>query len=236
MHGGALFARMDTPEKLENCINWTGYIVKPRSKDNVPGRETYFGSEFISNIGKREAQRQKHRDALHKSRKLDMVEAKPIVAVFVAQDNKLNSIPAIRPDRIDYKAPQSDSSEDLVADPTFTIKTPPKPANQAVAISHNKEKDVMLSSAQNYLCSLYEHCIDQDMDVESIRLFLIESGVPKSITQIKHDLDVVFSFTSYFDSHPAPIKLSVEEYDKLVSRSGIQSRQRELANTSSLNI
>jgi hypothetical protein len=67
MHGGAMFARMDTPAKLENCINWAGYILKPRSKDDVPGRETYFGSEFTSNIAKREAQRQKHRDALLKT-------------------------------------------------------------------------------------------------------------------------------------------------------------------------
>jgi hypothetical protein len=67
MHGGAMFARMNTPAKLENCINWATYQLKPRSKDGVPGRETYSGSEFVSNIEKREAQRQKHRDALTKS-------------------------------------------------------------------------------------------------------------------------------------------------------------------------
>lgn len=67
MHGGAMFARMDTPAKLADCIEWCSYHVKPRSKDDVPGRETYFASEFASNTGKREAQRQKHRDALTKS-------------------------------------------------------------------------------------------------------------------------------------------------------------------------
>jgi hypothetical protein len=69
MHGGAMFARMNTPAKLENCINWCSYTVKARSKEGVQGRETYFGSEFASNIAKREAQRQKHRDALTKSTK-----------------------------------------------------------------------------------------------------------------------------------------------------------------------
>jgi len=67
MHGGAMFARMNTPEKLADAMKWASYCLKVRSKDDVPGRETYFGSEFASNIAKREAQRQKHRDALTKS-------------------------------------------------------------------------------------------------------------------------------------------------------------------------
>jgi len=67
MHDGQMFARMDTPAKLANCIEWTTYILKLRSKDAVPGREIYFASEFASNTRKREAKRQKYRDALEKS-------------------------------------------------------------------------------------------------------------------------------------------------------------------------
>lgn len=67
MHGGAMFARMDTPAKLANCIEWCTYILKVRSKDAVPGRETYFGSCHAANARKREAKRQKYRDALEKS-------------------------------------------------------------------------------------------------------------------------------------------------------------------------
>jgi hypothetical protein len=66
-HRGQMFARMNTPELLADCITWVSYATKSRSKEGVPGRETYFGSEFTSNIAKREAQRQKHRDALTKS-------------------------------------------------------------------------------------------------------------------------------------------------------------------------
>ncbi|MGX9221279.1 hypothetical protein ACWV27_23185 [Massilia varians] len=67
MHGGAMFAKMNTPAKLADCIKWATYFLKVRSKEDVPGRETYFGSEFLSNIAKREAKRQKYRDALTKS-------------------------------------------------------------------------------------------------------------------------------------------------------------------------
>lgn len=67
MHGGAMFAKMDTPAKLADVIAWVEYHVKGRSKDGVPGREVYFASEFASNAVKREAKRQKYRDALEKS-------------------------------------------------------------------------------------------------------------------------------------------------------------------------
>lgn len=67
MHGGAMFARMNTPAKLADCIEWAEYHVKSRSKDDVQDREIYFASEFASNATKREAKRQKYRDALEKS-------------------------------------------------------------------------------------------------------------------------------------------------------------------------
>jgi hypothetical protein len=67
MHDGAMFARMDTPAKLANCIDWTTYTLKLRSKDAVPGREIYFGSCHAANARKREAVRQKYRDAVLKS-------------------------------------------------------------------------------------------------------------------------------------------------------------------------
>lgn len=67
MHGGAMCAKLDTPQKLADAIEWASYCLKARSKEAVPGREKYTGSEFASNIGKREAQRQKHRDAVLKS-------------------------------------------------------------------------------------------------------------------------------------------------------------------------
>ncbi len=77
MHGGAMFARMNTPEKLADAIKWATYFLKVRSKDGVQGRETYFGSEFASNIAKREAVRQKYRDALTKSTKSERPRPAP---------------------------------------------------------------------------------------------------------------------------------------------------------------
>lgn len=78
IHGGAMFARMNTPEKLADAIKWASYCLKVRSKEGVQGRETYFGSEFASNIAKRETVRQKYRDALMKSTKSVQASTTPV--------------------------------------------------------------------------------------------------------------------------------------------------------------
>lgn len=60
MHGGELFARpVVEGGKLENCLLWAEYPYKNRSKHGIPSRETYFNSEFKSNMEKRAATKYK---------------------------------------------------------------------------------------------------------------------------------------------------------------------------------
>ena len=89
MHGGAMFAKMDTPAKLADCIAWVEYHVKGRSKDGVPGREVYFASEFASNAGNREARRQKYRDALEKSSRPAAAQAIPFLPVDSSTEGQI---------------------------------------------------------------------------------------------------------------------------------------------------
>jgi hypothetical protein len=81
MHDAQMFARMDTPAKLANCIDWATYTLKLRSKDAVPGREIYFGSCHAANARKREAVRQKYRDAVLKSSRPPAPQATPFFPV-----------------------------------------------------------------------------------------------------------------------------------------------------------
>jgi hypothetical protein len=161
MHGGQMFARMNTPEKLADCIKWASYYLKPRSKDAVPGRETYFGSEFASNITKREAQRQKHRDALLKSSR-------------------------------------------------------PAPAAQAPIPAPAKEP--MMTPAARYIAARYEAAVDLGLDVEALRLYLLAHGIKRTPAQVRHELDDVYGFYQYADTHqPKPV-ISVGEWDRAVCR------------------
>jgi hypothetical protein len=55
MHGGQFFAR-PVGDKLTDCLKWTSYEFKQRSKYSIPSRETYFNSEFKANSVKRAAE------------------------------------------------------------------------------------------------------------------------------------------------------------------------------------
>ena len=76
-----------------------------------------------------------------------------------------------------------------------------------------------LSSAERYIASRYEFCIDKGMDTDSIRRYLQAHGLPRTPAQIQHDLDVVYGFTGYADTHqPAPA-LTLKQIDKAIGRS-----------------
>lgn len=202
MHGGAMFAKMDTPAKLADCIAWVEYHIKGRSKAAVAGREVYFASEFASNATKREAKRQKYRDALLKS------SVSPAPAA--AQD---------APDaKEDYKPHQGDGKPQS----WVGIKLKPEPHQGAINASqtHNNDKgsDLKLTPAQSYLCRLYENCVDADMDVEAVRLYLLDQGIRKTPAMIVDDLEHTFGFLGYAASHKAPAKPDAAKIDALIAR------------------
>jgi hypothetical protein len=202
MHGGAMFAKMDTPAKLADCIAWVEYHTKGRSKAAVTGREVYFASEFASNATKREAKRQKYRDALLKS------SVSPAPAA--AQD----ALDA----KADYKPHQGASKlQGLVG---IKLKSAPHQGaiNASQAHNNDKESNLRLTPAQAYLCRLYETCVDADMDVEAVRLYLLDEGVRKTPAMIVDDLEHTFGFLGYADSHKAPAKPDAATIDALIAR------------------
>jgi hypothetical protein len=180
MHGGEMYARMNTPEKLENCINWATYILKLRSKGNVPGRETYFGSEFASNIAKREAQRQKHRDAVLKSSRL------PAGVPAAEEKNLVETMKAL-------VEPELIPKQEII-------------------------KQEVMNSAERYIASKYEKAVDQQLDVEAIRIYLRSHGIQRTQAQVIHDLDNKYEFYEYAKTHPAPPIVSMAEADALIDR------------------
>lgn len=65
-----------------------------------------------------------------------------------------------------------------------------------------------LTPAQRYIASLYEGAVDLGLDVEAIRVRLAARGVLKTPAQVRYDLDHVFGFWGYAESHPAPARPS----------------------------
>lgn len=71
-----------------------------------------------------------------------------------------------------------------------------------------------MNAASKYLARLYEAAVDRGLHVEDIRLHLASRGIARSPAMIRHDLDHVFAFAGYADSHPAPVALSLAQIDQ----------------------
>ena len=73
-----------------------------------------------------------------------------------------------------------------------------------------------MNAASKYLARLYETAVDSGLDVGAIRLHLASHGVARSPAMVRHELDNVFSFCGYADSHPAPVEVSQAEFDRQI--------------------
>lgn len=222
MHGEAMFARMNTPAKLENCINWCTYILKPRSKDDVPGRETYFGSEFVSSISKREAKRQKYRDALMKSSKPTLTkETNDETRIATKQEASKPASTSESDSSTSGKAvvctgQHSGPIEEAGSKGNACVKPECDSGNRTGTDYEGPQ--MILTAAQKYLASLYESCIDADMDTDEIRRYLLANGVVRTPGQVAWELEHVFCFTRYADNHPPKPVMSAAEWDRTAYR------------------
>jgi hypothetical protein len=224
MHGGQMFARMNTPEKLADCIKWCSYHVKARSKDDVMGREIYFGSEFVSNIAKREEQRQKRRDALTKSNK-------PTLTKGPNDESRTTETSDALPLGSTADQERASSTEAMVRTGQPTSASEEGRSQHEASLSNERysaegaspyyeSPEMRLTAAQKYACGLYEQVIGRDMDVEEIRRYLLSKGIVRTPGTVKYELEHVFSFTGYAASHPPTPQPSMAEWLR-AGRSGI---------------
>jgi hypothetical protein len=292
MHDGAMFARMDTPAKLANCIDWATYTLKLRSKDAVPGREIYFGSCHAANARKREAVRQKYRDALEKSSRPPAPQATPSILSVprlegqqITLTKELQNESSIRTricptSRTSSQGEAGSTSQDHASQENGTsttesghssssgptrVSTGPRPRvpasststgteSQAIRpgqshggagssrgethqpitlhprITHlnfqasdfdpapTKGETTVLTPAQNYIASRYESAIGLRLDLDAMRRYLLAHGIPRTPAQVVHELDDVYGFYGYADSHPAPAHVSTAVLDKIIDR------------------
>lgn len=56
------------------------------------------------------------------------------------------------------------------------------------------------------------------MDVEAIRLHLLDQGIRKTPAMIVDDLEHTFGFLGYAESHPAPAKPVTAKIDAMIAR------------------
>jgi hypothetical protein len=230
MHGGAMFARLNTPAKLADCIKWCSYHIKKRSKDDVTDREIYFGSEFSSNIAKREAKRQKHRDALNKSSKPTLTKEQDETNATTSPETfPLGSLPGANQEGT------SSTSQSLVgagqsgygndeARSEGKASLYDERDNGTRASPYYEGPEMILTASQKYLAGLYESAVDADMDTDQIRRYLLSKGIVRTPGTVAWELEHLFGFVGYAESHPAPTIVSTEAWDKAAGRKDAETR------------
>ena len=230
IHRGAMFAKMDTAAKLADCIEWVEYHVKGRSKAAVQDREIYFASEFASNAGKREARRQKYRDALTKSSRPAVTAPFPLVGsrlegqITLTEEIK-NEASTTEGDGPANQGNTGTSSESGTSGPTAEAIRPERthggaagPADQAPnSLNGLIAQETAMTPAERYIASRYEEAVDLQLDVGAVRRYLLAHGIKHTPAQVVHQLDNVLCFTGYAASHPAPL-VDVEAYDRTTAR------------------
>lgn len=192
--------------KLDDCLVWISYLTKVRSKEGVIG-QIYTGST------NREGNKSPPPSAA--------LPAEQEVSISVSGEKVISDKTIFKSEaatRTDYKPLQGDSNNsDWVG-----IKLNPEPHQGAInaSMTHNNDEgsNLKLTPAQAYLCRLYETCVDADMDVEAVRLYLLDQGIRKTPAMIVDDLEHTFGFLGYAQSHPAPAKPDAARIDALIAR------------------
>lgn len=72
-----------------------------------------------------------------------------------------------------------------------------------------------MTPAERYIAAHYERAVDQGLDLEALRLYLLAHGIKRTPAQVRHELDEVYGFYQYADTHPAPPVLTYAELNAL---------------------
>jgi hypothetical protein len=77
---------------------------------------------------------------------------------------------------------------------------------------------MQLTTAQRYVGLLYENAVDQGLDVDEVRRYLLEHGAVRTSGQVAYELENVCEFHQYVATHqPKPV-ISVRAHNKAVER------------------
>jgi hypothetical protein len=73
------------------------------------------------------------------------------------------------------------------------------------------------TAAQKYVGDIYESCVDQQLDLDAIRINLLANGLKRTPLQVIAELDSVYCFYGYAAKYPAPPKPSQAQIDASIS-------------------
>ena len=242
------FARLDTEAKLANCLERVEYLYKNRSKANVPCREIYFNSNFEANKAKRvrkvidspsAPKAEREVVAIQSDSKPLQGDSKPSEWVGIKimpepHQGPFNAFETHYNDKGIYE--ERIETDERIEAQYPTIKQGRECSSLSKAAStryedgsgastpHRKEGiEVRLTPAETYVATQYESAVDQRLDVEALRLFLLEQGIKRTPAQVAWELEEKYGFLGYASRYPAPAKPDTGMLDALIDRTPLKS-------------
>ncbi|WP_322403425.1 hypothetical protein [Massilia luteola] len=219
------FARPTPGPKLDDCLQRISYLYKNRSKDGVEARETYFNSEFAANAVKRSAKKRKLPDSpaaspaalqpneseQHEARTTEAPEANSIGLPADQEGADSTSSPCMV-----GTGQRTGSSQEGRSDEANSA-SPQRHSGEGTT-THREGIEMTLTTAQKFVGMLYERCVDQGLDVDEVRRYLLEHGVVRTPGQVAYELQHVYEFHRYVDTHPAKSRMSVRDWDRAIDK------------------
>lgn len=134
--------------------------------------------------------------------------------------------PASRPSRIKKSLPSAPQVEKETFSPSSLKVVLAQTGENLAVVSNNesylenpiKEKEMQLTNAQTFIASKYEQGVDQHLDVEALRLFLLSHGIKRSPAMVAHELEETYGFYGYASRWPAPAKPDIAMLDAQIDR------------------
>ena len=80
-----------------------------------------------------------------------------------------------------------------------------------------------VTPTEQYVASKYEAGVDQQLDIDALRLFLLEQGIKRSPAQVAWELEEKYGFYGYASRYPAPAKPDTRALDALIDRTPLKS-------------
>jgi len=120
-------------------------------------------------------------------------------------------------------AEKVEKEEALQLEHASTSNPPALPVDYRAGPTTNEGDAV--TPAEQYVASKYEEAVDQQLDVDALRLFLLEQGIRKTPAQVAWELEEKYGFLGYASRYPAPAKPHTRMLDVLIDRTPLTAKR-----------
>jgi hypothetical protein len=200
-------------KRLADALVWLSYAYKARSKPTDDADGQIFPASRPNRKGKQAPTTTEHNESEHEEDIATQPETNSPFSCFPADQEGADSTTSTG--MVDAGRQTSTSQEG--GNEGSSVPSAQRQSREGDA-THRQGIEMTLTGAQRYVAGLYEEAVDLDLDVEEVRRYLLERGVVKTPGQVAYDLEHVYGFYQYVETHPAKPLMSLWEFDKAIDR------------------